>query len=209
MITAPASNIPRTTPDPQRKAVLVVSLDNFDVRYASPLAVEWLGLPANRLLDRSLIFSQPPLSQALTLAVSSGLSPEPTPVGVTMTTPRGQRLLVAAHRADNDAVIDFTLADEHAGDHGEAAEKSASTPPAGNPIPDGIGLQRRLDEMRQDLAALRARIPCSEAMQRGDDPMLFWLWQAEGALAEVSQRFAALCATQRKSTGTYRRPTSR
>lgn len=204
MLTVPTPTIPVSVRESQRKAVLVISLENFDVRYASPLAIEWLSLPADRLLGRSLMLSVPPLGQALTLAVSDGLSQSATTLGVTMATPEGHRLVVTAHRADMDAIIDFSPTDVHAVD----AEPTTLTPPTGKPIPDAIGLQRRLEEMTQDLAALRARIPCSEGMLRGEDPVLFWLWQAEGALAQVSQRFAGLCATQRKTTGSYRRPDS-
>ena len=111
MKTAHVSNTVPVAPEPERKAVLVVTLANFDVRYASPLAIAWLDYPIDRLLGRSLMLSVPPLGQALTLAVAHGLSRLPTPLGVGMTSPDGARLLVSVRQVDADAIIDFEIAD--------------------------------------------------------------------------------------------------
>ncbi len=107
------ADVPNTVPapsEPQPKAVLVVSLANFDVRHASPLAIAWLDFPLDRLLGRSLMLSLPLLGQALTLAVARGLSELPTPLGVSMVNPDGARLMVSVHQVDADAIIDFAEA---------------------------------------------------------------------------------------------------
>ena len=111
MKTAHVSNTVPVAAEPERKAVLVVTLANFDVRYASPLAVAWLDYPIDRLLGRSLMLSVPPLGQALTLAVARGLSQLPTPLGVGMASPDGARLSVFVRQVDADAIIDFEIAD--------------------------------------------------------------------------------------------------
>lgn len=118
---------PKTVPAPpasQQKAVLIVALSNFAVRYASPLAITWLDYPIDRLLGRSLMLSVPLLGQALTLAVAHGLSQVPTPLGVTMADPVGAGLMVSVHQVDADAVIDFALADR----------RDVDTQPSGKPI---------------------------------------------------------------------------
>lgn len=205
MITAQAPAVDSTHEAPQRKAVLVVAADNFDIRYASPQAIEWIDLPADRLLGRSIMLSLPPLGQALTLAVSAGLSSEPEPLNVVMARPDGSPLVVRARRVDADIIIDFTGL---AGPDGGGRARGESIPPQAISATDPVALQRRMDEMKQDLAALRARIPSDETMLRGDDPILFWLWQAEAALTQVSRRFPEVCVTARKATDTYRRPTA-
>lgn len=111
MKTTQAARTVPSPPEPRRKAVLIVALSNFDVRYASPLAITWLDYPIDRLLGRSLMLSVPPLGQALTLAVAHGLSQLPTPLGVAMVNPDGARLMVSVHQVGADAVIDFVLAD--------------------------------------------------------------------------------------------------
>jgi hypothetical protein len=196
MITAASARPSPAMPDTAPQALLVVSLENFDVRYASHRAVEWLALPAERLLGRSLLLSLPQVGQALSLLVQAGLSPAPALLNVTMATPDGAALNLFAHRRDNEAIIEFRAVDD-------PVPAVGATRPGG--LPDPVGFQRRLDELRQDLVAMRARIPCDEAMLRGDDPMLFWLWQAEAALAQLSRRYPDLVAIQRKPTGTFRR----
>lgn len=203
MITATSARPSPAAPEANPQALLVVSLENFDVRYASQRAVEWLALPADRLFGRSLLLSLPQVGQALSLAVQAGLSPLPALLNVAMATPEGTSLHLYAQRRDNEVLIELRPVDEPA----PGGPVPAAPPTGGSrtPVPDLVGFQRRLDELRQDLVAIRARIPCEEAMLRGDDPMLFWLWQAEAALAQLSKRFPDLVAIQRKSTGTFRR----
>jgi hypothetical protein len=202
MISTASSPVPLpTVAAPQ--ALLIVSLENLDVRYASQRAVEWLGLPADRLLGRSLLLSLPDIGQALTLAVAGGLSPFPAPLATLLVTlaatPDGNPLSIHAHRRDTDAILEFRV--DEASPASVCAPIKRMTPPLADPL----GMQRRLDEIRQDLVALRTRIPCEEAMLRGDDPILFWLWQAEAALAQLNLRFTDLVAAQRTPTGTSRR----
>lgn len=213
MTTAAAT--PYATPETAsaHQAVLVVSLGNLHVRYASPLAIEWLGLPADRLFGRSLILSLPNLGQALTLALSGGLSPLPTPLGVRVSRPDGTRLTPYIHQVDADVIVEFQVDEEHDSTGRARPVQTPSMTPAGTGAADPVGLQRRLDEMRQDLAALRTRVPCSEMMLRGDDPILFWLWQAEAALTQISRRFASFAAVSRQkptpSTGATARVAAR
>ena len=178
-----AATAPQPVPESAaQQARLVVALENLHVRYATSLALAWLGMRADRLLGRSLMLSQPELGQALTLALAGGLSPLPAPLGVVVTRPDGMRVTPLVHQVDADAIVEFqALAEEPA-------------------RPEPTGLQRRMDEMRQDLAALRRRVPCDEAMLRGDDPILFWLWQAEAALKEVERRLPTLQPTRRHTT---------
>ena len=110
MKTAHAADTISSAQEPQPKAVLVVSLANFDVCHASPLAIAWLDYPLDRLLGRSLMLSVPLLGQALTLAVR-GLSQLPTPLNISMMNPDGARLVVSVHQVDADAIIDFEIAD--------------------------------------------------------------------------------------------------
>jgi hypothetical protein len=112
MKTAHVPNVDSVSPEPQPKAVLVVSLANFDVRHATPLAIAWLDYPLDRLLGCSLMLSVPLLGQALTLAVARGLSQLPTPLSVSMMNPDGARLLVSVRQVEADAIIDFAVADE-------------------------------------------------------------------------------------------------
>lgn len=113
MKTVHAADAVPSAPDLERKAVLVVSLANFDVRSASPLAIAWLDFPLDRLLGRSLMLSMPQLGQALTFAVAHGLSHRPIPLGVPLANPDGTRLAVHVHQVDADAIIDFSLVDAH------------------------------------------------------------------------------------------------
>src|SRR5688572_13766786 len=199
------------TPDTAsaQQAVLVVSLGNLHVRYASPLAVEWLGLPADRLFGRSLILSLPNLGQALTLALSGGLSPLPTPLGVRISKSDGTRLTPYIHQVDADVIVEFQVDEEHDSAGRVRPAHAPSATPAGTGAADPVGLQRRIDEMRQDLTALRMRVPCSEMMMRGDDPILFWLWQAEAALTQISRRFASFSAVARQKPATSSGATGR
>lgn len=186
---------PLATPldEARPQALLIVNQENLDVRYASPRAVEWLALPADRLLGRSLMLSVPPLGQPLSLALAGGLGPEPVALHAPMATAEGMQIQAYASLRESDIVIELRPA------------TSVQENPAPTAMPDAVGALRRLDEVRQDLAALRSRIPCDEAMLRGDDPILFWLWQAEAALAQVRERCPALMASMRRGTGTWRR----
>lgn len=181
--------------------MLVVALANLDVRYASPQAVDWLGMSAERLLGRSLIISQPELGQALTRLIALGLGAQAVPLNVSLSTTAGQTLVISCRQAGSDAVLDLHLAREPAkeADHGASGHTNDCEERE-------IGaLQRRLDQMRQDLAALRRRVPCDEAMARGEDPILFWLWQAEAALAHLGKRCATLNGGRHRTTATFRR----
>lgn len=213
MTTSLAATAPSPAPAPTAQsgataqALLVVSLQNLDVRYASQRAVDCLGLPAGRLLGRSLLLSLPPLGQALTLAIAAGMSPMPTRLNLVMADTDGTPLDTFVHQRDSEAIVEFRPADG-------ARPAGAATPASDTAtfrrsaqVPDPIRLQRRLDEMRQDLVALRSRIHCDERMLRGDDPLLFWLWQAEAALTQISQRANELVAVQRpQGTSTPRTP---
>jgi hypothetical protein len=192
--------VPTTLDEARPQAALVVNHGNLDVRYASPRAVEWLALPADRLLGRSLLLSVPALGQALSLALAGGLGPEPVALHAPLATSEGMQVWAYAQQRDADILIELRPATSTAG--GREATNGTT---AGATVPDAVGALRRLDEMRQDLAALRTRVPCDEAMLRGDDPILFWLWQAEAALAQVRERYPALMAAMRRPTGSWRR----
>src|SRR5688572_21167904 len=133
MITAASAHPTPVLPDPTPQALLVVSLENFDIRYASQRAVEWLAQPAERLLGRSLLLSLPQIGQALSLAVQAGLSPVPVQLNVVMSNPDGVPLNIFTTRRDNDALIEFRVADD-------PTPTATGTP---RPItPDAVGLQR-------------------------------------------------------------------
>lgn len=187
-------------PTSKSQALLVVNLQNLDVRYASQRAVDCVGLPAERLFGRSLLLSLPLLGQALTLAIAGGMSPQPTRLNLAMADTDGTPLETFVHQRENEAVIEFRATDRPR-DTGGGTPVSGT--PGVRPVPatatDPIRLQRRLDEVRQDLVALRSRIPCDEMMLRGDDPLLFWLWQAEAALAHISLRAKELVGVHRAS----------
>lgn len=199
-----ATSPPQLGTTPQ--ALLVVSLQNLDVRYASQRAVDCVGLPAGRLLGRSLLLSLPPLGQALTLVIAGGMSPQPTRLNLVMADTDGTPLDTFVHQRDNEAVIEFRAADgPRATGDGTPASGIAVVRTPSPPTTDPIRLQRRLDEVRQDLVALRSRIPCDEMMLRGNDPLLFWLWQAEAALAQISLRSNELVSAQRTHGKTSQR----
>ncbi len=145
-----------------------------------------------------MLLSLPPLGQALTLVIAGGMSPQPTRLNLVMADTDGTPLDTFVHQRENEAVIEFRAADGPRATGGGTltsgiARGRTALPPTTDPIP----MLRRLDEVRQDLAALRSRIPCDEMMLRGDDPLLFWLWQAEAALAHITLRSHELVAVHR------------
>jgi hypothetical protein len=93
-------------PDDQEGAVMKVSLVDLTVRHATPLAIAWMGLPAERLLNRSLLLSLPHLGQTLTVAISGGLGPARQPLPAAVATPTGEALTVYARRVDAEAILE-------------------------------------------------------------------------------------------------------
>lgn len=195
MISA-AQPAPATATEARPQAVLIVDQQNLDVRYASPRAVAWLALPADRLLGRSLMLSVPELGQALTLALAGGLGPQAVALNATLAASDGTQVTAHAQQRDADILIELRPA---------TSSLPAVARDASRALPEAVEALRRLDEVRQDLVALRARLPCDEQMLRGDDPILFWLWQAEAALTQVRERYPTLLGNVRKHTGAWRR----
>lgn len=169
--------------------VLIIDRQNLDVRHASPQAAVWLGLPTERLLGRSLLLSVPPLGQALTLAISAGLGPQPVALHAPLSTngEDGRAIMVTPHARQRDGDILIELRPTSTGVQPTSHDLRS--------LQISMGSLSSFQTIRRQLADLRARIPWSDALARGDDPLLFLLWQAETSLAELAERYPALFAS--------------
>ncbi len=182
---------PRIISDPSdTAAVLVVGLTDLSVRRASSNAVAWLGLPKERLLERSLMLSLPHLGQALTVAIAGGLSPLPQPLVTDVAKPDLTPLSVFVRRLEDEAIIDLQVpAADHAGGRTHSVPTHIS--PGEHPE-DAVAVRGRFTALRNELALLRALAEAHVTPTAEERHLHDWLWQAEVALTRMIENFGAV-----------------